>query len=63
MMEDNFEKYEHLRRDGVSEETACLEAIADGRDFAFQIRMLRSVFGKDIGAARDVAANALLRSW
>lgn len=61
-MEDNFEKYERLKRGGASEEVACLEAIADGEDFAFQIRMLRRVFGKDIAAARDVAANALLKS-
>lgn len=61
-MEDNFDKYEQLMRDGASDEAVCLAAISEGRDFAFQIRMLRSVFGKDLGAARDVAAAALLKS-
>ena len=61
-MQDNYDKYEDLRHRGASAEVACLEAASDGRDFAFQIRMLRTVFGKDIGDARDIAANALLKS-
>jgi hypothetical protein len=56
-MTDDFSEYEQLKRDGVSAERACELALSSGKDFYYLVRMLRSVFELDLGAARDLAAS------
>jgi hypothetical protein len=58
MMEDEFTEFERLKRNDEGAEEACAAAAALGKDFFFQIRMLREVYDLDMGAARDVAARA-----
>ena len=60
MMDVDLESYSKSREEGVGSEEACLRARREGRDLAFQIRMLRSVYGLDMGVARDIAAKLIL---
>jgi hypothetical protein len=65
MIGDDYKEFEALKRTGVGPEAACREALSDSSlsqadRFSFSIRMLRSVFGLSLGAARDVAATIVL---
>lgn len=54
MIED-FSEYEKLEKSGKSIEDACIHALKRDKDFAFLIRMLRSVHGLELAEARDIA--------
>lgn len=58
----DYARYERLKSDGEAADAMCGIARADGKDFAFQIRMLRSVFGMDLAVARDTVARVLSSS-
>ncbi|MFN0063128.1 MAG: hypothetical protein ACKVPX_11515 [Myxococcaceae bacterium] len=57
-MNDDFSSFERLKQAGSDAERACQAAANEGKDFFFQIRMLRAVYGLELGQARDVAAQS-----
>ena len=57
-MDGDLESYAKLKEEGIGSEQACLIALKEGKDLAFQIRMLRAVYGLHIAVARDIAAKA-----
>jgi hypothetical protein len=60
-MTDDFSQFERLKQDGADAERACELALSQGGDFFYQVRMLRAVFGLDLGVARDIAAKLELQ--
>lgn len=53
-MDTDYHQYEQMRVKGASADEAIEAAVRDGRDFAYCIRMLRSVYGLSLIDARDV---------
>lgn len=52
----DYARYAQLKSEGAGVVEACRLAVVDGKDFSFQIGMLRSVFGLGLPEARDIVA-------
>jgi hypothetical protein len=55
---DDFSKYEQLKRGGASPEDVLLEAGRDGLDLITKIRLVRTVFSLDAAQAKNVLVRA-----
>ena len=57
-MMDNFDEYESMREAGVPPEAVYVAGRKNGLDFITSVRMLRRVFGFDLGRAKEVTVVA-----
>jgi hypothetical protein len=53
-MQDDFSKYESMRRSGASPAQVNLEAVHDNLDRITRIRLIRTVFSLTLGEAKEV---------
>jgi len=58
MIDDHFEEYQRMRKEGHSPKEAYLHAEASGLDLFARIRMLPSTFGLSLVEAKEVSVTA-----